>query len=145
MPMKIKIINNSNHPLPNYASLEAAGMDLRSNIIEDIQLKPMQRQLIGTGIHIALPTGYEAQIRSRSGLAYKNGIIVCNSPGTIDADYRGEIKILLINLGQENFIVKNGDRIAQMIIAKHEKINWQMVKFLEETSRGPKGYGSTGI
>ena len=143
--MQIKIINNSTHALPNYESLDAAGMDLRANIIESIQLLPMQRQLIGTGIHIALPTGYEAQIRSRSGLAYKQGIVVFNSPGTIDADYRGEIKILLMNFSDQPFIINNGDRIAQIVIAKHEKVIWKTVELLEDTSRGQGGYGSTGI
>ncbi len=143
--MQIQIINNSTHALPHYATEQAAGMDLKANIIKDIQLLPMQRQKIGTGMHIALPTGYEAQIRSRSGLADKHGIVVFNSPGTIDADYRGEIKILLMNFSDQPFVISHGDRIAQMVIAKHENIDWKMVTFLENTNRGQKGYGSTGI
>ncbi len=143
--MKIKIINKSAHPLPEYATALSAGMDLRANLEDEIVLKPFERQLMPTGIFMELPEGYEAQIRPRSGLALKHGIGIVNTPGTIDADYRGEIKVLLINLSQENFIIKNGERIAQMVIAKHEKIHWQEVEQLNETDRGFGGYGHTGV
>lgn len=142
--MQINIINKSEHPLPAYETAHAAGMDLRANLPETVTLAPMQRILIPTGLFIELPVGFEAQIRPRSGLAFKHGITVLNSPGTIDADYRGEIKVLLINLGGEPFEVKHGERIAQMIIAKHETANWQVVDQLGETTRGAGGYGSTG-
>jgi dUTP pyrophosphatase len=142
--MQINIINKSEHPLPAYETAHAAGMDLRANITETVVLAPMQRILIPTGLYIELPVGYEAQIRPRSGLAFKHGLTVLNSPGTIDADYRGEIKVLLINLGSEPFEIKHGERIAQMIIAKHETANWQVVEQLSETTRGAGGYGSTG-
>lgn len=142
--MQINIINKSEHPLPAYETAHAAGMDLRANITETVILAPMQRILIPTGLFIELPVGYEAQIRPRSGLASKHGVTVLNSPGTIDADYRGEIKVLLINLGSEPFEIKHGERIAQMIIAKHETANWQVVEQLDETARGAGGYGSTG-
>lgn len=142
--MQINIINKSEHPLPAYETAHAAGMDLRANITETVVLAPMQRILIPTGLFIELPVGYEAQIRPRSGLAFKHGVTVLNSPGTIDADYRGEIKVLLINLGSEPFEIKHGERIAQMIIAKHETANWQVVEQLSETTRGAGGYGSTG-
>jgi dUTP pyrophosphatase len=142
--MQINIINKSEHPLPAYETAHAAGMDLRANITETVVLAPMQRILIPTGLFIELPVGYEAQIRPRSGLAFKHGLTVLNSPGTIDADYRGEIKVLLINLGSEPFEIKHGERIAQMIIAKHETANWQVVEQLSETTRGAGGYGSTG-
>lgn len=142
--MQINIINKSEHPLPAYETAHAAGMDLRANIAETVVLAPMQRILIPTGLFIELPVGYEAQIRPRSGLAFKHGVTVLNSPGTIDADYRGEIKVLLINLGSEPFEIKHGERIAQMIIAKHETANWQVVEQLSETTRGAGGYGSTG-
>ncbi len=142
--MQINIINKSEHPLPAYETAHAAGMDLRANITETVALAPMQRILIPTGLFMELPLGYEAQIRPRSGLAFKHGITVLNSPGTIDADYRGEIKVLLINLGSEPFEIKHGERIAQMIIAKHETANWQVVDQLGETTRGAGGYGSTG-
>lgn len=142
--MKIKVVNKSTHPLPAYETIHAAGLDLRANIENDIQIKPLERVLIPTGLFIELPTGFEAQIRPRSGLAYKHGITVLNSPGTIDADYRGEIKILLINLSQEPFMVKNGERIAQMIVAKHEQISWELTEELSETDRGAGGYGHTG-
>lgn len=142
--MQINIINKSEHPLPAYETAHAAGMDLRANITETVILAPMQRILIPTGLFIELPVGYEAQIRPRSGLAFKHGVTVLNSPGTIDADYRGEIKVLLINLGSEPFEIKHGERIAQMIIAKHETANWQVVEQLSETTRGAGGYGSTG-
>ncbi|QPH38385.1 dUTP diphosphatase [Pedobacter endophyticus] len=142
--MQIKIINKSEHPLPQYETAHAAGMDLRASITENITLKPLQRLLIATGLFIELPVGYEAQIRPRSGLAYKHGIGIVNSPGTIDADYRGEIKVLLVNLSQEDFTIVNGDRIAQMVVARHETVQWQAVEELGETARGEGGYGHTG-
>jgi dUTP pyrophosphatase len=143
--MKILIINKSGHVLPAYETELSAGMDLRASLSDDIIIKPLQRVLISTGLFIELQKGYEAQIRPRSGLALKHGITVLNSPGTIDADYRGEIKILLINLSDTDFEVKNGDRIAQMVISKHEQISWQEVEVLNSTSRGEGGYGHTGI
>ena len=142
--MKVKIINKSDHPLPNYETLESAGMDLRSNIKTDITLKPNQRAIVPTGIFIALPKGYEAQVRPRSGLAAKHGVTVLNSPGTIDADYRGEIGVILINFSGNDFIIKNGDRIAQMIIARHERAIWEESNDLSKTERGSGGFGSTG-
>ena len=142
--MKVKIINKSDHPLPNYETLESAGMDLRSNIKTDITLKPNQRAIVLTGIFIALPKGYEAQVRSRSGLAAKHGVTVLNSPGTIDADYRGEIGVILINFSGNDFIIKNGDRIAQIVIAKHERAIWEECNDLSKTERGSGGFGSTG-
>ncbi len=142
--MEIKIINKSNHPLPQYETAHAAGMDLRASITEEITLKPLQRLLISTGLFIEIPIGFEAQIRPRSGLAYKHGISIVNAPGTIDADYRGEIKVLLVNLSDTDFVINNGDRIAQMVIAKHETITWQTVVALGETDRGEGGYGHTG-
>jgi dUTP pyrophosphatase len=143
--MNINIVNLSKHPLPNYETSASAGMDLRANLDEHIVLKPMERKLIPTGLSIELPIGFEAQIRPRSGLAYKFGISIVNSPGTIDADYRGEIKVLLINLSQEDFYVNNGDRIAQMVIAKHEIAEWTLATQLSETERGAGGYGHTGV
>ena len=143
--MKVQIINRSKHPLPAYETINSAGMDLRANIEENIILKPLERYLVPTGLFIELPTGYEAQIRPRSGNAYKFGITILNTHGTIDADYRGEIKVLLINLSNEEFIVADGLRIAQMIISKHEKVNWETVEILSETERGAGGYGHTGI
>ena len=142
--MNINIINKSGHPLPQYETAQAAGMDLRASIKEEITLKPLQRQLVTTGLFIELPVGYEAQIRPRSGLAYKHGISIVNSPGTIDADYRGELKVLLINLSDTDFKIVNGDRIAQMVVARHENVNWQAVEELGETQRGDGGYGHTG-
>ncbi len=142
--MNIPVINRSKHALPRYETIASAGLDLRANIEGPIQLDPMQRVLIPTGLFVELPIGYEAQIRPRSGLAYKHGITVLNSPGTIDADYRGEIKILLINLSNEPFIINDAERIAQMIIAKHEQIEWQVVDKLSDTERGAGGYGHTG-
>ncbi len=142
--MEIKIINKSGHQLPAYATELSAGMDLRAVLEEDITLDSLERKLIPTGLFIELPASYEAQIRPRSGLAYKHGLTVLNSPGTVDADYRGEIRVLLVNLSNEAFTVKNGERIAQMIIAKHEQINWEEVEILSETKRGAGGYGSTG-
>ncbi len=143
--MIIKVINKSKNSLPAYETLHAAGMDLRADLETAIQLKPLERMLVPTGLHIELPEGFEAQIRPRSGLAYKHGISIVNSPGTIDADYRGEVKVLLINLSTEVFEINTGDRIAQMVIAKHEKINWDEVDVLNETSRGVGGYGHTGV
>ncbi len=142
--MQIKIINKSNNPLPTYETKSSAGMDLRAFIEEDIVLKPFERKLVSTGLFIELPDGFEAQIRPRSGLAIKNGITVLNSPGTIDADYRGEIKIVLINLGQEDFIIHSGDRICQMVIAKHETASFVEVDVISETERGSGGFGHTG-
>ncbi len=142
--MKIKIINKSKHSLPNYETIASAGMDLRANIEQAITLKPLDRGIIRTGLFIELPIGFEAQVRPRSGLAAKFGITVLNSPGTIDADYRGEIAIILINLSDKDFVIENGERIAQMIIAKHERVVWQEVTELSETDRGAGGFGSTG-
>jgi dUTP pyrophosphatase len=142
--MEIKIINTSEHPLPQYETAHAAGMDLRAQVNEEIILKPLQRLLVPTGLFIELPVGYEAQIRPRSGLAYKHGISIVNAPGTIDADYRGEIKVLLVNLSDTDFKIVNGDRIAQMVVAKHETVSWQTVEQLGETARGEGGYGHTG-
>lgn len=143
--MKIRIINKSDHPLPAYETIASAGMDLRADLQETVSLKPMERKLIPTGLHIELPVGYEAQIRPRSGLAFKYGISIVNSPGTIDADYRGEIKVLLINFSDTDFMVSNGDRIAQMIVSRHETVIWDEVEVLTETVRGDGGYGHTGI
>ena len=142
--MQINIINQSNNPLPVYETTQSAGMDLRANLQEVVVIKPTQRVLIATGLFIALPQGYEAQIRPRSGMALKHGITVLNAPGTVDADYRGELKVLLINHGDTDFTVNHGDRIAQMVIAKHETINWQQTDTLASTERGAGGYGSTG-
>jgi dUTP pyrophosphatase len=142
--MTIKVINQSRHQLPEYATAHAAGMDLKANIDAPILLKPLQRQLIATGLFIELPVGYEAQIRPRSGLAFKNGITVLNSPGTIDADYRGEIKVLLVNLSDTEFTIQDGERIAQMVLAKHEQVEWLAVRTLEDSKRGVGGFGSTG-
>lgn len=143
--LTIPIINKSKHPLPQYQTELSAGMDLIANLDNPITLKPLERQLIPTGLYIALPKGYEAQIRPRSGLAYKHGITVLNSPGTIDADYRGEIKVLLINLSDIPFTINDGERIAQMIIAQHAQIEWKLVEQLDETTRGTGGFGSTGM
>lgn len=142
--MNVKIINKSNNPLPAYSTILSAGMDLRASLAESVVLKPLGRALIPTGLYIELPKGHEAQIRPRSGLALKHGISVLNSPGTIDADYRGEIGIILVNLSQQDFIIENGERICQMVIAKHETINWSEVEILEETERGAGGFGHTG-
>ncbi|MDN5287327.1 MAG: dUTP diphosphatase [Mucilaginibacter sp.] len=143
--MTIRIINKSKNSLPAYETAHAAGMDLRADLDETILLKPMERKLIPTGLHIELPEGFEAQIRPRSGLAFKHGIGIVNSPGTIDADYRGEIKVLLINFSTEAFEINNGDRIAQMVVAKHEKVNWDEVEILNDTTRGEGGFGHTAI
>ncbi|WP_154856680.1 dUTP diphosphatase [Cyclobacterium xiamenense] len=142
--MQINVINKSKHPLPAYQTELSAGLDLRANLDSLVVLKPLERQLIGTGLFIELPAGYEAQIRPRSGLAFKFGVTVLNSPGTIDADYRGEIKILLVNNSNTDFIVQDGERIAQMVVAKHEQIQWNAAETLSETNRGSGGYGSTG-
>ena len=142
--MKINIINNSGHQLPQYETAHAAGMDVRAFIETEITIKPLQRVLVPTGLYVELPAGYEAQIRPRSGLAYKHGISIVNSPGTIDADYRGEIKVLLVNLSDTDFVVNNGDRIAQMVVAKHETVAWNAVEELSDTVRGAGGYGHTG-
>jgi len=143
--MRIKIINKSNHELPNYETIASAGMDLRANLDEPIVLKPLDRAIIKTGLFMALPVGYEAQIRPRSGLAAKKGISVLNAPGTVDADYRGEIGVILVNLSNEVFTVNDGERIAQMIISKHERGEWNEVNELDSTDRGAGGFGSTGV
>lgn len=143
--MKVKIVNKSKHQLPSYATLFSAGMDLRANISEDIVLKPLQRVLVPTGLSIALPQGYEAQIRPRSGLALKSGITLLNTPGTIDADYRGEIGVIMVNLSDKEFVVRDGERIAQMVVAKHETVEWDEVKILDETERGSGGFGHSGV
>ena len=143
--MKIQVVNKGHQPLPAYATVQSAGMDLRANIDEPIVLKPLERRLIPTGLHIALPAGYEAQVRPRSGLALKKGITVLNSPGTVDADYRGEVGVLLINLSKEDFVVNDGERIAQMVIARHEQAEFIEVEVLDETERGEGGYGHTGV
>lgn len=142
--MEIKIVNNSRHDLPKYSTDASAGMDLRANLEVDLIIKPMDRMLIPTGLFLEIPLGYEAQIRPRSGLAVKNGVTILNSPGTIDADYRGEVCIILINLSKEDFIIKDGERICQMVIAKHEKAEWVTVQSLEKTVRGTGGFGHTG-
>ncbi|MDL5510219.1 dUTP diphosphatase [Arenibacter sp. M-2] len=143
--MTIKIINKSAHPLPNYETLASAGMDLRANLLESIVLQPMERTIVKTGLFLELPLGFEAQVRPRSGLAAKKGITVLNAPGTIDADYRGEVGVILINLSSEAFTIENGERIAQLVIAKHERAEWHLVEELSNTSRGAGGFGSTGV
>ena len=143
--MNIQIINQSKHALPSYETLASAGMDLRANISEPITLKPLERAIVKTGLFIALPVGTEAQVRPRSGLAAKKGITVLNSPGTVDADYRGEIGVILVNLSNANFTINNGERIAQLVIAKHERAQWEEVTVLSETKRGAGGFGSTGV
>ena len=143
--LKVQVINKGHQPLPKYATPQSAGMDLRANLEEPIILRPLERRLIPTGLHIALPAGYEAQVRPRSGLALKKGITVLNSPGTIDADYRGEVGVLLINLSQDDFVVNDGERIAQMVIARHEQGEFETVEVLDETERGEGGYGHTGV
>lgn len=142
--MEVKIINKSHHQLPAYETIQSAGMDLRANLEEPITLQPMQRCLVPTGLFMALPAGYEAQVRPRSGLAIKKGITVLNAPGTIDADYRGEVCVILINLSNEPFVINDGERIAQMVIAKYEQVNWSEVDVLDETERGAGGFGHTG-
>ena len=143
--MEVKVVNKGHQPLPQYATPQSAGMDLRANLDAPVTLRPMERRLIPTGLHIALPVGYEAQVRPRSGLALKKGITVLNSPGTSDADYRGEIGVLLINLSGEDFVVNDGERIAQMVIARHEQGQFVPVEVLDETERGEGGYGHTGV
>jgi dUTP pyrophosphatase len=143
--MKIQIINKSKHPIPSYETEGSAGMDLRASIDAAVTLKPLERAIIKTGLYIALPIGFEAQVRPRSGLAAKKGITVLNSPGTVDADYRGEIGVILINLSNEEFVVNDGERIAQLVIAKHERLKWEEVAILDNTERGVGGFGSTGV
>lgn len=145
MSTTIKIINTSEHPTPSYETMYSAGMDIRANVAEPSTLKPLQRAIVKTGLFIELPIGYEAQVRPRSGLAAKKGITVLNAPGTIDADYRGEIGVILVNLSNEDFTIVNGERIAQLVIAKHERAVWQEVQELGETERGEGGFGSTGV
>jgi dUTP pyrophosphatase len=143
--VKVNVINKGHHTLPAYATPQSAGMDLRANISQPVTLRPMERRLIPTGLYIALPQGYEAQIRPRSGLALKHGVTVLNSPGTIDADYRGELMVLLVNLSAEDFVVNDGERIAQMVVARHETVDFAEVSELDETERGAGGYGHTGV
>ena len=143
--MNVQIINKSKHLIPSYETVLSAGMDLRANIEESITLKPLERAIVKTGLFIALPAGLEAQVRPRSGLAAKKGITVLNSPGTVDADYRGEIGVILVNLSNDNFIVQDGERVAQLVIAKHKRVTWQEVEVLNETERGSGGFGSTGV
>jgi dUTP pyrophosphatase len=143
--MKVQIINKSHHKLPAYETIQSAGMDLRANLEAPITLAPMQRCIVPTGLYMALPAGYEAQVRPRSGLAIKKGITVLNSPGTIDADYRGEVGVILINLSAEDFVINDGERIAQMVIARHEQVEWQPVEVLDETERGAGGFGHSGV
>ena len=143
--MEIKIINKSNHELPHYETIASAGMDLRANITEAITLKPLARTIVKTGLFIELPIGFEAQVRPRSGLAAKKGVTILNAPGTIDADYRGEIGVILVNISNEDFVIENGERIAQLVIAKHERAEWKEVEVLSDTDRGEGGFGSTGV
>jgi dUTP pyrophosphatase len=143
--MKVKVVNKSKHSLPHYSTIASAGMDLRANIDESISLKPLERTIVKTGIFMELPVGFEAQVRPRSGLAFKKGITVLNSPGTVDADYRGEVGVILVNLSAEEFVIEDGERIAQMVIAKHEQADWVEVQTLDETERGAGGFGSTGV
>jgi len=143
--VKIKIVNKGQQPLPTYATAQSAGMDLRANIDAPITLRPMERQLIPTGLHIALPEGFEAQVRPLSGLALKHGITVLNTPGTIDADYRGELKVLLVNFSNTDFVINAGERVAQMVIARYEKVDFEQVTELDDTERGAGGYGHTGV
>ncbi len=145
MSMQIKLINTSQNPLPLYETTASAGLDIRANLTETVVLKPLERALIKTGIFLEIPVGFEAQVRPRSGLAYKNGITVLNSPGTIDADYRGEVGVILINLSNENFVINNGERIAQLVFAKVEQAEWLEVEILSDTHRGEGGFGSTGV
>ena len=142
--MEVRIVNKSKHPLPGYETKYAAGMDLRASLEEPITLKPLERALVPTGLFIELPAGYEAQVRPRSGLAAKKGVTVLNAPGTIDADYRGEVKVILVNLSNETFVVADGERIAQLVVAKHESVEWDVAVALAETERGAGGFGSTG-
>ena len=142
--MQVKVINKSEHPLPQYETIASAGMDVRANIDEPISLAPLERFLVKTGLFVEIPLGYEIQVRPRSGLAFKKGITVLNSPGTIDADYRGEIGVLLVNLSSEPFVIQDGERIAQLVLASHEQAQWQEVEILEDSDRGQGGFGSTG-
>ena len=142
--MKVRIVNNSGNPLPAYSTKFSAGMDLRAALDNPVVLKPLERKLIPTGLFVEIPPGYEAQIRPRSGLALKKGVTILNTPGTIDADYRGEIGVILINLSQEEFVIENGERICQMVVASHEKVEWQLSEVLNETDRGEGGFGHTG-
>ena len=143
--LKVQITNKGRQPLPTYATEQSAGMDLRADVSESVVLHPMERMLVPTGLHIALPPGFEAQVRPRSGLALKHGITVLNTPGTIDADYRGEIKVLLVNFSNQDFVINAGERIAQMVVARHEQVEWVDVEQLDETARGEGGYGHTGV
>ena len=143
--LNIKVVNTGHQPLPAYATHQSAGLDLRANLSEPIVLRPLERALVPTGLHIALPDGYEAQVRPRSGLALKHGITVLNTPGTIDADYRGELKVLLVNLSNDDFVVNDGERIAQMVVARYEQVQFETVSVLDETERGEGGYGHTGV
>lgn len=143
--MKVKVINKSNHALPQYETNASAGVDLRANITESITLKPLERCLVKTGLFLEIPVGYEAQVRPRSGLAYKNGVTVLNAPGTIDADYRGEVGVILINLSSDSFTIENGERVAQLVFAKFEQAEWENTQELSETERGEGGFGSTGV
>ena len=142
--MKVRIINRSSFPLPEYATVNSAGMDVRANISEAVALGPLERVMIPTGLYMAIPLGYECQVRPRSGLAAKHGISVLNAPGTIDADYRGEVKVILVNLSNETFVIEPGERIAQIVVVRHESVEWESVEVLDETSRGEGGFGSTG-
>ena len=142
--MKVRIINRSSFPLPEYATVNSAGMDVRANISEAVALGPLERAMIPTGLYMAIPSGYECQVRPRSGLAAKHGISVLNAPGTIDADYRGEVKVILVNLSNDTFVIEPGERIAQIVVARHESVEWESVEVLDETSRGEGGFGSTG-
>jgi dUTP pyrophosphatase len=142
--LRIRIVNRSHHALPEYATQASAGLDLRANLEQPVILKPMQRELVPTGLFMELPAGYEAQVRPRSGLAFKHGVTVLNSPGTIDADYRGEVKVLLVNLSDSDFTINDGERIAQLVVARHEQITWEAVSELEDSKRGSGGFGSTG-
>ena len=142
--MRVEVINRSKHALPEYATVLSAGLDLRANLDEPVVLRPMERKLVPTGLFIALPAGFEAQVRPRSGLAIKKGITVLNTPGTIDADYRGEVCVILVNLSNEDFVIEDGERIAQMVVARHEQVEWQAVEVLSETERGAGGFGHTG-
>lgn len=143
--MKVQVINKSHHALPEYATPLSAGLDLRANLDEPITLQPLERRLVPTGLYLALPAGYEAQVRPRSGLAIKKGITVLNTPGTVDADYRGEVCVILVNLSQEPFVIEDGERIAQMVVARHEQVEWQPVEVLSETERGAGGFGHSGV
>lgn len=143
--MQIKVINNSQHLLPTYETIASAGLDIRANLTDSITLKPLERALVKTGLFLEIPVGFEAQVRPRSGLAFKNGVTVLNSPGTIDADYRGEVGVILINLSNENFLINNGERVAQLVFAKVEQAQWTEVEILSDTARGEGGFGSTGV